>query len=90
MQELEITWGRVMSVWWLVAWRSGVGAVLLGAAIGFVIGFIGALAAVPVQTITVLSTAAGAIVGLVWAIVVVRMALRKHYGDFRLALVPKA
>lgn len=87
MQELEVTWGRVMSVWWLLAWRSGLGAVLIGAAVGFVIGLVGALAGVSTDTITVLSTIAGAVVGLVWAIVVVRMALRKQYGEFRLALV---
>jgi ABC-type Fe3+-siderophore transport system permease subunit len=89
MQELEVTWRRVMGVWWLVAWRSVVGAVLIGAAIGFVIGSVGALAGIPEQSLTILGTAAGAIVGLVWAIVVVRMALRKQYSDFRLALVPR-
>ena len=26
MQELEITWQRVASVWWLIAWRAFLGA----------------------------------------------------------------
>jgi hypothetical protein len=89
MQELEVTWGRVISVWWLLAWRGTLGAVLIGAVVGFIIGFIGALAGVQQETITSLSTIAGAIVGLGWAIVVVQMGLRKRYGDFRLALVPR-
>jgi hypothetical protein len=88
MQELEATWGRVISVWWLLAWRGLLGAVLIGAVVGFIIGFIGALAHVSQETITLLSSIAGALVGLAWAIMVVRMALRKRYGEFRLALVP--
>jgi hypothetical protein len=89
MQELEVTLGRVFSVWWLLAWRGTLGAVLIGGVVGFIIGFVGALAGVRQETIASLSTIAGGLVGLGWAIVVVRMALRKHYGDFRLALVPR-
>jgi len=33
MHELELSWGRVLSVWWLIAWRGLVGSVLLGAAL---------------------------------------------------------
>jgi hypothetical protein len=89
MQELEITWGRVASVWWLLAWRTLVGAMLLGAAFGFLIGFVGALAGLPQDKITTLSSIVGGIIGLVWGFVVVRMALKKQYSDFRLVLVPR-
>ena len=43
MQELEVTWQRVARIWWLIVWRALLGGTLLGAAIGFIIGFIGAL-----------------------------------------------
>jgi len=33
--------------------------------------------------------AIGLLVGLIWGLVVVRMALKKQYGDFRVALIPK-
>ncbi len=47
MHGLEPTWGRVMSVWWLLAWRSAVGFVLFVFAVGLVYGIIAALANLP-------------------------------------------
>ncbi len=88
MQELEPTWGRVMSVWWLLAWRSAAGALLLGSAVGFVFGANAALQNWPADKIQMVSSVLGGLIGLIWAIVVVRMALKKRYGNFRIALVP--
>lgn len=92
MQELEPTWERVVSVWWLVVWRGVLGALLIGAAVGFVIGVAGTIAAsmfgFPVEPVRQVSSVAGGIVGLGWGLVVVRMALEKRYKDFRIALVP--
>jgi len=42
----------------------------------------------PLETISTTASAVGALSGIVWSTFVVRMALRKKYGDFRLALVP--
>jgi len=89
MQELEVTWGRVASVWWLLAWRGVLGGLLIGAAVGFVIGLVGFFAGLSLEAINLLSTVAGAAVGLLWALVVVRMALKKQYGEFRLVLVAR-
>jgi ribose/xylose/arabinose/galactoside ABC-type transport system permease subunit len=89
MQELEPTWPRVLSVWWLISWRGMVGAMLLGAAAGFVLGIFVALLRLPEQIGTVGGGVMGGIIGLVWVVVVIRMALRKEYGDFRIALLPR-
>jgi hypothetical protein len=89
MQELEVTWGRVVSVWWLLAWRGLLGSLLIGTAVGFVIGLAGFAAGISLEAVNVLSTAAGAAVGLLWAMVVARMALKKQYREFRLALIPR-
>ena len=88
MQELNPTWGRVMSVWWLLAWRTMVGAVLLGALTGGVFSVFAALADWPADKIQSVSAVLGGVIGALWGIVVVRMALKKQYGDFRIALVP--
>ncbi|MEE8530759.1 MAG: hypothetical protein V3S34_00925 [Hyphomicrobium sp.] len=88
MQELDPTWGRVMSVWWLLAWRTMVGAVLLGGAVVFVFGAITALADWPADKIQSVSAVLGGVIGALWGIVVVSMALKKRFGDFRIALVP--
>ncbi len=88
MQELDPTWGRMMSVWWLLAWRTMVGAVLLGALTGGVFGVFAALADWPADKIQSVSAVLVGVIGALWGIVVVRMALKKQYGDFRIALVP--
>ena len=88
MQELDPTWGRVMSVWWLLAWRTMVGAILLGALAGGVFGGVAALADWPADKIQSVSAVLVGVIGALWGIVVVSMALKKRYGDFRIALVP--
>jgi len=88
MQEMEITWRRSMSVWWLIAWRGVVGGTVIGGILGFIIGLVGAIVGWPLETISTAASAVGALSGIVWSTFVVRMALRKKYGDFRLALVP--
>lgn len=87
MQELEVTWGRVASVWWLIAWRAVLGGIVFGFVVGFVGGFLGgAIGAAPDKVETIV-TALAVPAGLAWGVVVVRMALRKRYRGFRLALV---
>jgi uncharacterized MnhB-related membrane protein len=88
MQELEATWGRVIAICWLIIWRGTLGAMILGGVLGFIIGFVGAILGFA-QEATALSAIVGAIAGLAWYAFVVRMALRKHYKDFRIALVPR-
>ena len=40
MQELEATWGRVLRVWWLIVWRSILGAIVIGGVAGGILGFV--------------------------------------------------
>lgn len=88
MQELDPTWGRVLSVWWLLAWRTMVGAFVLGAIAGGVFGAFAALADWPADKIQSVSAVIGGVIGALWGIVVVGMALKKRYSNFRIALVP--
>jgi hypothetical protein len=90
MQELEVTWGRVRSVWWLIIWRAAVGGAVLGAVIGAILGFIEGMMGVSPATITLSSAVAGGLVNLAWSLFVVRWALTKKYRAFRLAMVPSA
>jgi hypothetical protein len=92
MQELEITWERLASIWWLVMWRGMIGGAAFGACVTFVI----ALPAVfsPNFPLSPFVTIAG-IVGpaatllVAWP-VVIRMALTKNYQGFRIVLIPSA
>ena len=88
MQELDPTWRRTLSVWWLVMWRGLLGGTAIGFAIGFVVGAIRMALGIPQlsQAVPIL----GAITAGLWFLLVVRMALRKRYKGFRIALVPIA
>jgi hypothetical protein len=88
MQELDPTLSRALRVWWLIMWRATLGALALGAVAGAVLGFVGALAGLPMASIQLAGGILGGLIGIGWMIVVVRMALRKRYGEFRIALVP--
>jgi uncharacterized MnhB-related membrane protein len=90
MQELEANWPRVFAVWWLVVWRTLLGGLVLGFGAGFLIGLVGALLGAPSDALTALSAIVGWLLSLAWGVVVVRMALRKQYGEFRLALIPRS
>jgi hypothetical protein len=79
MPELEATWGRVLSAWWLIAWRGLVGGMGIGALFGLAVGLIGIALSTPQNTSTVAATIGGALLSLFWGIIVVRMALRKRY-----------
>jgi len=87
MQELEMTWARARSVWWLIAWRTLLGGWIIAFALGFLIGEAGAALGFAFQPVAVVATVLAWLAGLAWGLVVVRMALQKRYGDFRLALV---
>ena len=87
MQELELTWNRTMRMWWLVFWRSLVGAGILGFVGGFVAGVVLAVGGYP-QYIPLVSIILGYFGALIWSTFVLRMMLRKKYGDFRLVLIP--
>jgi hypothetical protein len=86
MYEVELTWQRILSVWWLVTWRATVGSIVLGAVAG---GCAGA-------AVTRLGHAgdarlagawAGRVVAIPWLFVVLKMAFQKRYRGFRIAFV---
>jgi hypothetical protein len=89
MNELEVTWTRALCVWWLIVWRSVLGGMLIGGGIGFLIGIIGAFAGVDRETIVQVASILGTALGVVWNLLVTRMALRKKYRGFRIALLPR-
>ena len=89
MQELEPSLPRTISVWWLIIWRGVLGAAIIGSIAGFIIGIVGAIVSVSPTTMAATGGFIGLPIGIVWMIIVVRMALRKHYRDFRLALIPR-
>ena len=90
MGTREVTWRRVLAVWWLIVWRALLGGAALGFIAGFLVGFIGRLAGLPANTSLITSGVLGALASLIWGIIVVRMALRKPYSDFRIVLTARS
>ena len=72
----------------IMAWDSG--GVVFGAIIGAIAGVAAALLGGSVQDVVLFNSVLGPVVGIVWATFVVRMALRKKYAGFRIALIPTA
>jgi hypothetical protein len=62
----------------------------MGGLLGVVIGVVWYALHWSPQNLQVVSGIAGGMIGLAWGFVVLRMALRKHYSGFRIALVPVA
>jgi hypothetical protein len=85
---LEATWQRVIRIWWLILWRGSLIGALFGAVLGGAIGFTAATLGMTFQPAMMLVRIVVIPLAVCWGIVVVRMALRKRYSDFRLALVP--
>ena len=87
MVEVEITWGRVVKVWWSLLWRSLLFGVLAGAVLGFVIGFVGGVARIDKAIISRLCLMVGALSGIPVGLWVLKKVLQKRFGDFRIALL---
>ena len=87
MQELEPTWQRALSVWWLILWRGIVGSVLLSIAIIALVDALAALIGIESKALNMIGALVVWLGSIVWGVVVVRMALQKGYRDFRLALI---
>ena len=88
--ELEPTLKRTLSVWWLIAWRGTLCGALMGGLLGAVIGMVWLALKLSPQNLQIVASSTGAVVGLAWGFIVLRMALRKRYNGFRIALVPVA
>ena len=87
--ELEPTWGRVLSVWWLLTWRWGLVGFLFSFILGFVWGFLGRVIAVSPDALFYGGGIIGVVTTIIWGMIAIRMALRKSYSrqGFRLALI---
>lgn len=86
-EVVDATFSRVLSVWWLFIWRSAIGSVVLGVAIGIVVGVATLLLGLSQQASFPFVMLLSAVIGIVWGVVVLRMALNKNYRGFSIVLV---
>lgn len=90
--EVEITWGKVIRVWWAYFWRNLVAiivAAIAGGIVGFIFGFVLGAMGVASSTIQYVIAPIGVIIGLGLSVIPMKMILGKDFGQFRLVLVSK-
>ncbi len=94
--QLELTWQRLMAIWWLMLWRYCVGLLAIFSVIDLVwrkflgTGFIVIRAGEEVVMVPALVIAI--VLAVLWGIAVVHTALIKRYRltGFRLIMVPRS
>ncbi|MSQ47661.1 MAG: hypothetical protein EXR78_04600 [Deltaproteobacteria bacterium] len=90
--ELEVTWGRTVTVWWTLFWRNVValvGGFIAGAILGGVLGLILGLVGASPNTIRIVVSPIAFVLGLAISVVPMKLILGKDFGEFRLVLLPK-
>jgi hypothetical protein len=80
----QVPWASVFKIWWLMTWRATVGSIATGMNFGIAITILGITFGWPPLIRTVLITAVGSVVVVIWHVVAVRIALEQIYADFRL------
>lgn len=88
--ELEATWGRTTKVWWSYFWRNLIAIIasmILGAIIGGILGFVLGMLGASINTIQIICTPIGVIIGLLISIIPMKLILNKNFGEFRLVLI---
>lgn len=89
VESIQVTWMRAFKVWWSWIWRNLLFSVLAAAGVGTVLGFLMGLANVESEIIKNVCIIAGYIVFVPIGVAVTKLVLRKHYSDFKIALLPK-
>ena len=79
MNEVEVTWGRTVKVWWSLFWRTILFCSLAGFAVGFIIGFLGPVVGISRESGPLYSIVGGFVVGILVGIWIVRTV----FGNFQ-------
>ncbi len=86
-RDLELTWTRVLAVWWLIIWRTAILGTVALLVLGFILGFVLGALSVERATLNLVGQIFGMAVYALTILITLRMALMKRYGGFRIALV---
>ena len=88
-EGLEVTWGRAVKVWWSIAWRAVLVSVLLGFAVGIVVGLFAVGGGMSAVAAASLGQLIGGVLGITVSVWAVRKALTRSFSDFTIVLLPK-
>jgi len=79
-------WDRIIQIWWSIVWRQTVFGLVAGAALGFIGGFLAAIAG-RADLATLVGVIFAWLGSIPLSVVVLRIALKKKYEDFSLKIV---
>ena len=86
VEKLEVTWQRVLTIWWSIAWRGFVFGVLSGVIVGAFWGLIAGLLG-HADKAEKWGTLGGQIVSIPISMIVLKMVLEKKWKEFSIALI---
>lgn len=88
MVEVELTWGRILKIWWNLLWRYLLYALIFGLVIGFFIVIVMRFARFDKATYDLMVLIMATITALIVSIWVVKNVFqKKRFGDFRIVLL---
>lgn len=90
MKEIEVTFGRVLRIWFAWIWRALLFAMLGGSFAGFLVGFAAAMLGVAPQKVAYVNLGIGAILGLYFSVWSLGKVLKKKFPTFRIALIEES
>jgi hypothetical protein len=87
MKVVELTWPRVIKIWWSLVWKALLIGFLVAVILKFAVGFVGTAIGMDEDSIRLIAQAIVIIAtNIVW-IFVLRWVLKDQYSDFRIAMV---
>ena len=87
MKKLEVTWWRVIRIWWAWAWRYILYIVVISFPLGFTIGLVAGMTGYG-HLAESIGNIVSALMGIPLSIWVLKVILEKQYSDFQIMLVP--
>lgn len=87
MNEIEVTWHRVLQIWWAWLWRNLLYVMLPAGLLGAVVGIVFAVNKIPLEPNAWKIQIASAAIGIPVSIWLLQEILKKNYSGFRIALI---
>ncbi|MDH3830267.1 MAG: hypothetical protein OEV12_02370 [Gammaproteobacteria bacterium] len=88
MEEIQVTWGYAIKIWWSLTWRVALFGGLAGFALGLLFGLFGAATGTADEVVYSWVQIGGMLVTIPVGIWVVKSILNKDFKKYRIILVP--
>ncbi len=87
MQEIELSFQRLIKIWWGLAWRYLIFMALAGFVAGFLTPFLGLAASSYRDLVATLLLILCSVISICVSIWIIKSVITKRFSDFRIALI---